>query len=76
MPAVFEPNMQSQFDKVEVDVTVEEDDGVFLGITGRDPESMDDVFDVVTTDPSEIEEFFHVVAEAKKEWDRRKAIGS
>jgi len=76
MPAVFEPNMQSQHDKIEVDVTVEEDDGVFLGIVGRDPETMDDVFDVVTTDPSEIEEFFRVVAKAQKEWDRRKALGS
>jgi len=76
MPAVFEPNMQSPHDTLEVDVTVEEDDGVFLGIVGRDPETMDDVFDVVTTDPSEIEEFFRVVAKAQKEWDRRKALGS
>ena len=76
MPAVFEPHLPSQYDKVEIDVTVEEDDGVFLGINARDFESGDDVFDLVTTDPSEIEEFFRLVAKAQKEWDRRKAIGS
>lgn len=71
MTARMESNM-APFVDAEVDITVEEDDGVFLSISGRDPDSLTDVFDFVTTDPIEIEDFFDTVDRARREWERRR----
>lgn len=54
----------------DVSVAVEQDDGVFLAVTVRDEETFDDVLDMVTTNPREIEQFFDDVARAKADWER------
>lgn len=54
---------------VELEVVVENDDGIFLGVTAED-EGGAVVWDYFTSAPSEIEAFFAMVAKAKADHDR------
>lgn len=54
---------------VELEIVVENDDGIFLGVTAED-EAGTVVWDYFTAVPSEIEAFFAMVAKAKADHDR------
>lgn len=55
----------------EVDVIIERDQGIFLGLNVSHAGG-GDVVDAYTTDPGEIAQFFQEVAEAKADWERLK----
>lgn len=55
--------------QVDVDVTVDRDDGVFLSIVVETPGGAA-IVDLVTTDAAEIDAFFADVERAKIAWDR------
>lgn len=55
---------------VEVDITVEEDDGVFLSVqANKEGVNMCDLF---VTEPTEIDHFFSVVREAEAAWKAKR----
>lgn len=72
MTSRLQPNSTLRTDTLLVDVTVDDDDGTFLMVTATsDDESLgdQDVVDLYTSDPEEIEQFFADVARAKDAWD-------
>jgi hypothetical protein len=69
MPIDMSPNTEGQ-PPIELDVTVEFDEDIFLSVVGNDPDSGDTRWDYFTTDPSSIDLFFQMTTKAKQEWDR------
>lgn len=66
----LEPNGTG--DNIMFDVTIEQDEGVFLCINGESTTSYEPMMDYITTDPQEIEAFFKMVEAAKSDWEKRK----
>lgn len=58
--------------EITVDIICERDEGIFLAVSAKDRESMDDVFDFVSTDEQAIEDFFEEVEKAKADYLRLK----
>lgn len=71
MPAWLESN-SSGGGEVALDVVVERDDGIFLGVSVTDGADRE-IGEWVTNEDRHIEEFFDMVAEARKDWERLKA---
>lgn len=69
----FKNNSTLDEGEIAVDITVEQDEGIFLAMAASRESDGRDLFDFVITDPSEIEYFFETVAEAKKTWEQYKA---
>ena len=55
-----------------VDIELEKDQGWFLGMTGERVSDGRELFDLIITEPSEIDYFFTEVAKAKAKWDATK----
>lgn len=58
-------------DEMELDITVEADDGVFLAFNGKDFETGEEVLDFVITNRADIREFFRMVDKARKDYERQ-----
>lgn len=50
--------------QVDIGITAEHDDGVFLDIDLRDFESGDEILDLIITDPNEVDALEQAVTEA------------
>jgi len=55
---------------IELDVVVERDEDIFLGITAIDPDSGETIFDYFADDPGMIDHFFEIVTKAQEEFER------
>lgn len=68
MSATFKPNnTRISQDPVEVSVSIEQEEPLFLAINAETVDGQTRM-DLYTTDPSEIEEFFRNVEEARVRW--------
>lgn len=68
--ASFNTNQGNEL--VNVEIGVEQDDGIFLYLVSQDEAAP---FDLIVTSAYEIGQFFEEVERAKAEWERLKGAG-
>lgn len=65
MSITIEPNSGGEI--LSLDITCENDDGIFLSIAAQN-EDGDDVLDYIISDQGEIQRFFAMVIDAQQAW--------
>lgn len=69
MTVKMENNYRNNPD-AELDVVVEEDEGIYLSVSATNTETAEPLFDYVATHPGDVEAFFEMVEQARVDWVR------